>query len=371
MSSDASSERPGKRVAGLVLIVLLAAVTVFCTIKGIVKFSEDKDLKPPGDTASAPFMRIYTGSAPTVSAMNVTVEIGVDRKSGAKSAFDWIHVVFHVRNKPAKKAQHNKKAQHGKKGQHKQTTTFNFKLALLCIPKATHIYPGEDVAHASVEPLFKRGACPRSAAYEMILTGTYSNKVQHHSKPPAAPLANLADDTTGVANISIPQSPKPMIASSSNTYVATFPHVTSFDACPRKTTNPQPSGGATRDDGPTAAKQETSKPCKAVVSFHVKKELDLPPGTAEADSQQQPPAAGLEIVHSRYALTWDDPAGNISLVTTSSPQETANSHVNEVYGAVYWGVAAAAGIAFFQELAGMLDDRKKKKDAPDADSSTG
>jgi hypothetical protein len=312
------------------ILVVFLAVSIFCTIKGVIDFHRDKVLSSTinapltgNKLAQSPYLRIYVNQKDKVQELTVTSELGKSAAPGA-SSFDWIHISFSM---PPGSA------------------SFHWKMALLCVPAGTVVHRDPYLSE-SVAPAFttKEPCLSKQATSEIIITGRYEPKI---TQP--APVTDISEDTSGVASFGVPlAATSSWVATSGSDYIANFPSVESQDACP-PVGEPLPSNPVlSLDGGPNPAPEESHIPdCAGIKMLDIRKVLDV----AAADTTQVPPAAGPETSLARPGLAWlDVQPNNVLSVQVNSPSQDAMAHLDEVYGAVYWGVAAAAAIALLLEI---------------------
>ena len=191
----------------------------------------------------------------------------------------------------------------------------------------------------------------------MVVTGKYPS-----SAPASEPTVDIGQDTSGIVRFGIPAAEQQLIVPQGDDYRASIPHVLSSSGlCPLPTDEPQPVGSQLTDvdGGPQPAGPE----CKDAVSsgirsFRVVKVLDESLHVLSADTTQMP-AVTDETFYPRPGFRWNDESGSaVVAVQLNSPEQDAIYHKDEIYGAIWLAIAAAAFIALFQEI----KDRLKPED---------
>lgn len=343
-AKNESLKRPRHPILAWWLLVVLLAASVAFFIRGVIDFHNDKVLNSAvksalnlGGLAPPPFLRIYVSRGATSLPLNVTSELG-RKVSGDGQAFTWIHVSLDVARSEGVEP----------------SGTFGWKIALLCVPQDTVVLSDAGLMETS-PPAFlangtpPRNGCPSTADYEIIVTGKYGPRFAQE-----APSSNIADDASGLVSFGIPQTGKPMISNTGSDYQASFPHVASLvSLCPEKQF--QPPGAFYGDGGPLPSKKESALPdCNEIKTLGITKVLDLPAKAKLEDTVQTPTATFPVDPDSgtpRAGLAWQDTQDNsVRSVEVNSPIQDARAHVDEIYGAVYWGLAGAAAVALLVEV---------------------
>lgn len=323
------------------LIIALAATGIIFLRWGVNDLRGDQPLKVDS-AAPAPFLRFYTDNGGELSSLTATVEVGTGNSSQGIKNY-WIDVAF---------------------GPYKSSKPFSWRIALLCVPADTSTIRGSAFPDADVKLVGQVATPPEacqtpSARSEVVVTGTYPPKA-----PASAPMADIGQDTSGVVRFGIPAAEQDLIVHDGDDYRVSIPHVlSSSDLCPSSTPEPQPTGSTLTDiDG---GPQPTSPECTGAISsgirsFRVVKVLDEPLDVLSADTTQAP-AMKDQIFYPRPGFRWNDESGSaVVAVQLTSPEQDAIFHKDEIYGAIWLAIAAAAFIALFQEVKDRLKPEDKR-----------